>query len=56
MAADQRNNAIGRSIATDGSTESRLDLTKEAVEKFKEEGFWIAYKTDGGFELRQVKL
>lgn len=56
MAADQRNNAIGRSIATDGSTESRLELTKEAVEKFREEGFWISFKTDDGFELRQVKL
>lgn len=56
MAVDQRNNAIGRELAANSAADSKLDLTKEAVEQFREEGFWIAYKTDDGYELRQVKL
>jgi biotin operon repressor len=56
MAFDQRNNAIGRELAADSTAVSKLDLTKEAVEQFREEGFWIDYKADNGYELRQVKL
>lgn len=56
MAVDQRNNAIGRNIATNSSADSKLELTKEAVEEFRKEGFWIAYKTDEGYEVRQTKL
>jgi hypothetical protein len=56
MAVDQRNNEIGRRIGTDNSEKSRLEITKEVVEQFREEGFWIAYKTDDGYEIKQVKL
>jgi hypothetical protein len=56
MAVDQRNNAIGRKIGSDNSDKSRLEITKETVEQFRDEGFWIAYKTDEGFEIKQVKL
>lgn len=56
MAVDQRNNTIGRSIGLANQGKSRLDITKIPVDQFREEDFWIAYKTNDGFELKQVKL
>lgn len=56
MAVDYRNNAIGRALGAESKDKSRLEIVKAALEKFHKEGFWIAYKTQEGFRLRQVKL
>ncbi len=60
MAADFKNNQIGKGISDEsgflGQFESNKSIFEKVIDKAYNEGVWHGVKVKGGYELRQVKL
>jgi hypothetical protein len=54
--ADLFNNEIGRKIGADNPDASNVELAKNVIEEFKENGMWTVQKTDEGYIATKTKL
>jgi RHS repeat-associated protein len=53
---DLLNNIIGREIGSENKKSSNLDIMKDVLKEYHENGIWKANKTENGYEIIKSKL